>query len=117
MSPSSNGKMSTPSHSSRRPSRRGSRRRPLADDDAVARVETAAAEGEVGPVLEDPRDVRADVVALHPLAGRVVLEHHPGRMERDDRVDVVRVPGVVVALDRPLELGRGVSLAHRASIA
>ena len=108
MSPFAKGKMSTPSHSSRFPVGGGRVRGPLADDDAVAHVEPTAAEREVGPVLEDPRDVRPDVVALDPLARGVVLEDHPGSVQSHDRVDVVRVPGVVVALDQPLELGRGV---------
>ena len=70
-----------------RPTRRGDpsrvrrRRRPLADDEPVAGVEAAAAEAEVGCVLEDPRDVRAYVVTLDALAGGVVLEDHPRRVE------------------------------------
>ena len=54
--------------------RRG--RRPLADDEPVARVEPAARELEVGVPLEDPGDVRADGVALDAITRRVVLEDH-----------------------------------------
>jgi len=34
------------------------------------------------------------------LVGRVVVEHDVGMVHRRDRVDVLRVPGVVVALDQ-----------------
>ena len=53
-----------------------------------------------GQFSKMPRDVRADLVALDALTGRVVLEHHARRVQREDRVDVVGVPGGVVALDR-----------------
>jgi hypothetical protein len=56
--------------------------------------------------------VRADLVALDSLAGGVVLEHHPRRVEADDRVDVVRGPGGVVARDQLFERLRGVELGH-----
>ncbi len=95
----------------------GRRRRPLADDEAVAHVRPAAAERQVGPVLEDAREVRRDLVAFDALPGRVVLEDHARRVQRDDRVHVVGVPGLVVAPDRAFELGRRVALAHAASIA
>ena len=101
-----------PSHSTRRPSRlvavavhslttspsRAYKRRPL--------------NLQVGVPLEDAGDVRADGVPLDAIPGGVVLEDHPGSVERDDRVHVVRVPGVVVALDRPLELVGGVAGIH-----
>ena len=87
-------------------------RRPLADDEAVAGVEPAPREPKVGIPLEDPGDVRADVVALDTVAGGVVLEDHAGSVERDDRLDVLGVPGVVVALDRLLELGGGIPRIH-----
>ncbi len=64
------------------------------------RTPRAAPEGEIGPVAEDLGDVPADVVTLDALAGGVVLEHHLGRVHRDDRVHVVVVPGLVVAADR-----------------
>ena len=103
--PFSNGNTSIPSHSSRATLRVGGGRRPLADHETFSRVELAAAKGQVGPFAKISGDVVTDVRALRELAGRVVLEHHAGRVERDDEVDVVRVPRVVVALDRPLELG------------
>jgi hypothetical protein len=95
----------------------GGRGRPLADDEPVPRVETASPEGEIGPVRKDPTDVVADVVPFGPLAGGVVLEDHPRRVEGDDRVEIVRVPGLVVALDRSLELGGAVRRSHGASMA
>ena len=58
----------------------------------------------------------SDLVCLGPLARGVVLEHHAGRVERDDRVEVVRVPGVVVALDHLLQRGGGVAVGHPSSI-
>jgi len=90
----------------------GGGRRPLAHDESVSGVETASPEREVGGVLEDPRDVRPDLVALDALPGRVVLEDHPGSVEGDDRGHVVGVPRLVVALDRPLERRGGVPLVH-----
>ena len=72
---------------------------------------------QVGVALEDPGDVRADGIALDAVARGVVLEHHPGRVKRQDRRHVVGVPGVVVALDRLLELGGGIARIHGASIA
>ena len=72
---------------------------------AVARVQTASSKREVRAILEDPRDVRADVVSVHALARGVVLEDHSRSVEGEDRLDVVGVPGVVVALDGSLELG------------
>ena len=74
-------------------------------------------EPEVRVPLEDSGDVRTDGVALDAIAGRVVLEDHPGSMEREDRLHVMGVPGVVVALDRLLELGGGIPGSTRASIA
>jgi len=88
------------------------RRRPLADDEAVTGVEAATRELQVRVPLEDPRDVRADRVALDAVAGRVVLEDHPRRVERHDRVDVVRVPGLVVAADRLLERRGSIAWVH-----
>ena len=86
--------------------------RPLAHDETVPRVEAARREREVGPVGEDRGDVLANRIALGVLAGRVVLEHHARRVHRDDRVDVVRVPCVVVARDRLLESRCGVRVAQ-----
>src|SRR5262245_63090073 len=55
--------------------RRG--RRPLADHETVPGVQTSPGEPQVRVALEDARDVQADGVALDPVAGGVVLEHHP----------------------------------------
>src|SRR4029079_1093760 len=46
----------------------------------------------------------------------VVLEDHPRRMEREDRVDVLRVPRLVVPLDQLLQRGGGIGFAHRSSM-
>ena len=56
--------------------------------------------------------MRADVGALGAITGCVILEDHAGSVEREDRLDVVSVPRVVVALDRPLELGGLVPRIH-----
>src|SRR6188768_4175315 len=56
------------------PLSRAVRRRPLADDEAVADVQAAPGEPEIGTALEDPGDVRPDGVALDAIARRVVLE-------------------------------------------
>ena len=56
--------------------------------------------GDVGPRLEYAPDVLAHLPDLRALAGRVVLEHHVRGMHRDGRVEIVRVPRVVVAPDR-----------------
>src|SRR5215210_5162448 len=80
-------------------SRRG--RGPLVDDEAVARVEAAAAEADVGIVAEDLRDVLAHGVgAFRALAGGVVVEDDVIGVHRRDRVEVVRVPRIVVPLDQ-----------------
>ena len=55
-------------------------------------------------------------VALRALPRRVVLEHHPRRVERDDRVEILRVPGLVVSLYGALEFSGGVGLAHDSSM-
>ena len=59
----------------------------------------------IGPGLEDTGDVRERLLALGPLAGRVVLEHHVRGVHRADPLDVVSVPGVVVRGDRLVQLG------------
>ena len=64
------------------------RRRPLADDEAVAGVEAPPREVQVRTPLEDPGDVRPDRIAIDAVSGRVVLEHHAGRVEAQNRVDV-----------------------------
>src|SRR5262249_52762027 len=53
---------------------------------------------------------------LSPLARGVVLEHHAGCMERDDRVEVLGVPRLVVPLDHLLERCGRVGVAHRSSM-
>src|SRR5207302_6429253 len=80
----------------------GRLRRPLAHDETIARVQTPAREAQVRRVLEDAGDVAAYRLALRTLSGRVAFEHHVRRVQRDDRVDVLPVPGVVVAADAPL---------------
>jgi hypothetical protein len=95
----------------------GRRRGPFVDDEPVAHVQTPSAKAQVRPVLEDPLDVRGDIVALHALAGGVVLENHSRGVQSDDRRYVVGVPRLVVALDHSLELGWVVALVHAASIA
>src|SRR5438132_2241143 len=87
-------------------------RRPLADDEAVARVEPAACEPQARRVAEDPCEVFADGVALDALVRRPVVEDEVRRVHRDDRVHVLTVPGVVVALDRLLERLGAVGLVH-----
>src|SRR5205807_3519017 len=54
----------------------GRLRRPLAHDETVARVQAPAREPQVWRVLEDAGDVVAYRLALRPLSGGVVLEHH-----------------------------------------
>ena len=77
------------------------RRRPLVHDEALVHVQPAAAELDVGVVAEDLRDVLAHRLgSLGALARGVVVEHDVGRVHRGDRVEVVRVPRVVVALDQ-----------------
>ena len=98
--PSSIGKTSMPSHSSVFPFARR-RRSPFVDDEAFVHVEAAAAEADVGVVAEDLRDVLAHRVgALGTLTRGVVVEDDVVRVHRRDRVEVVRVPRVVVPLDQ-----------------
>src|SRR5436190_8532258 len=79
-------------------------RGPFLHDEVLADVKAAGGEGNVGPGGEDARNVLAHVGPFGPLAGGVVLEDHVGRVHCDDRVDVVPVPGVVVAVDRLAQL-------------
>jgi hypothetical protein len=71
---------------------------PLLDDEVIADVEPPGAEGDVGPRGEDARDVLAHRGPFGYLAGGVVLEHHVRRVQIDDGVDVMPVPGVVVTV-------------------
>src|SRR5262249_4266299 len=91
----------------------GGGRSPFLHDQALAHVQAPGREGDVGPGLEDRADVVAHLGATRRLAGGVVVEDHVRRVHGDDRVEVVRVPGVVVTVDR-LTQGR---LAVLASIA
>src|SRR6202022_4555677 len=79
-------------------------RRPLLDGEAVPDVGAPTGEAQVGPVLEDLRDVGAHLVALGTLARVVVLEDHPGRVGGADRVEILPVPGLVVARDHGSEV-------------
>jgi len=125
MRPSSKGITSIPSHSTLRPlggatssPRRSSvswvARGPLLDDQVLAHVEPAGGELQIGPGGEDLADVLADRLALGTLPGGVVLEHHVVGVHAHDRLDVVRVPRLVVTLDRDEQrMARGrVDRAH-----
>ena len=72
--------------------------------DLAAEGEAPRLEPDVGPRLEDGGKMGTHLVALRALAGRVVVEHHVRGVHGHDRLDVVRVPDVVVAVDR---LGQG----------
>src|SRR5581483_47342 len=77
------------------------RRRPLADGEVVAALERPRRESQRRVVAEDLRDVRADGIgALGALVRRVIVEDDLRMVLGVDRVDVVPVPGVVVALDQ-----------------
>ena len=81
--------------------------RPLADSEVLARVHAARAERHAGIVREDPLDVLAHRVrALGALVGRVVVEDDLGVMQRVDRLEVLPVPRVVVAVDQLGDLAR-----------
>src|SRR5439155_19028599 len=80
--------------------------RPLLDDEVIADVRAAPFEREVGKDGEDAADRAADrFLADVDVAGRVVLEDRVVGVHREDRVDVVRVPCRVVAIDEVLKLG------------
>src|SRR5436190_1240116 len=67
----------------------------------VAGAQAPRREAHVRVVAKDRGDVLAHRLgALGPLAGGVVLEHDLGVVQRRDRVEVLPVPGVVVALDQ-----------------
>src|SRR5207247_8874474 len=79
--------------------------RPLLDDEVVAEVLAPRLEAQVGEDAEDAGDRAPDrVLAYVEVAGRVVLEHRVVRVHGHDRLDVVVVPGRVVAVDELLEL-------------
>src|SRR5205809_1101896 len=78
---------------------------PFVYEEVLAHVESPRVEGDVGPGLEDARDVLTHVGSFCALPGGVVLEDHVGGVHGDDRLDVVPVPGVVVAVDRLAQLG------------
>ena len=81
----------------------GRGRGPLLDDER--RRGRRAAASRSGCRARSRRSSRCARAPPRPrrLAGGVVLEHHVGRVHRHDRVEVVGVPGVVVAPDRLLE--------------
>ena len=57
------------------------------------------------------------VLALGGLAGGVVVEDHVRRVHRHDRVEVVGVPGLVVAVDRVGERpGESLSLIEESNM-
>jgi len=80
-------------------------RRPLLDDEVLADVGAARLEREVREDREDARDRPADLFRPDVgVAGDVVLEDRVLRVHGDDRLDVVVVPGRVVAVDERLQL-------------
>jgi hypothetical protein len=77
---------------------------PLLDDKVVPDVLAPRLESQIGEDREDPAERVAD--RLFPdveIAGRVILEDRVLGVEREDRVDVVLVPGLVVDVDELLE--------------
>ena len=73
--------------------------------EVVADVGATRLEAEIREHREDARHRAPDLLAadVH-VAGHVVLEDRVLRVHRDDRLDVVVVPGSVVAVDELLEL-------------
>ena len=90
----------------------GCRRRPLLGDDSLTHVEPAGLELHIGPGLEDLGDVSPHLLAARRLAGGVVGEDHAGSVHRHDRIEILRIPGIVVAPDCPGQLLDAVALAH-----
>ena len=114
ISPSSNGKTSTPSHSSRRPSRRRRRRRPLADDEPVAHVQ---ADGrETRGRASSRRSARGAARPSSPSTRSPAVWFSntiPGACKATIASTSCAFHAVVVALDRPLELGGRVGRSSR----
>jgi hypothetical protein len=80
-------------------------RGPLLDDEVLADVGAARLELEIREHGEDAFDRPRDLLAADvDVAGDVVLEDGVVRVHRDDRLDVVAVPGGVVPVDEVLEL-------------
>src|SRR4051794_8094638 len=86
--------------------RRG--RGPLADHEVVADAQVAAAaEAQVRPAREDPADVLPHGRAsFGSLTGGVVLEDDVVGVSGVDRVEILRVPGVVVGVDQVAQVTR-----------
>src|SRR5204863_8059039 len=81
-------------------------RGPLLDDEVFPDVLTTALEAQVGEDREDAAKRHADLLPADvDVAGHVVLENRVLRMHGNDRVDVVRVPRIVVAVDEVLQVG------------
>jgi hypothetical protein len=81
-----------PSHSTLRPSA------------SVANVAAASAEAHVRLVGEGRLEQLADGLAFHSHPASVVLEHHVIGVHRHDRIDVLVVPSLVVAIDEGREV-------------
>ena len=80
---------------------RAGRRCPLADGEVFAGAERPRREPERRVIAEDLGDVLPyRHGALGPLVGRVVVEHDVRMVELVDRVEILRVPRGVVALDQ-----------------
>src|SRR5204863_9599225 len=78
---------------------RAGRSRPLADGEVLAGSERPRREAQRRVVAEDLGDVLAHHGrALGALVRRVVVEHDFGIVELVDRLEILRVPGGVVAL-------------------
>ena len=77
---------------------------PFLDDEVLAHIQASRRERDVRPCREDARDVLTNLAPLRTLTRGVILEDHVGSVHRDDRVDVVLVPGPVVAVERDLAL-------------
>src|SRR2546421_1903004 len=86
--------------------------RPFADHEPFAHVQPPAGEAQARRVVEDAVEMLADGVSLDALVRGPVVEDEAGRVHRDDRVDVLPVPRVVVALDRLAESVRIVPVRH-----
>jgi hypothetical protein len=93
------GKTSTPSHSSLRPSS-GCVACAVHSLTAKSSPQRAALEAQRRPAREDPSDVGPHRCrARDPLPRRVVVEDDGVVVHRRDRIEVLRVPGRIVAID------------------
>ena len=76
-------------------------RGPLTHGEVIAAAQRPALEAQRRPAREDRADVRAHGLrAGDALAGRVVVKDDRVVVHRRDRVQVLRVPGRVVAIDQ-----------------